>query len=55
MKQLEMNQKGGFLGILLGALASIILRSALIGRGVIRAGDRTIRASEIFNAASSFN
>ena len=50
-----MNQKEGFLEILLGTLASSILRSALIGRGVIRAGDRTIRASEIFNAAPSFN
>ena len=39
-------QKGGFLGILLGALAASMLESALIGRGVIRAGKGTIRAAE---------
>ena len=39
-------QKGGFLGILLGALAANMLGSALIGRGVIRAGKGTIRAAE---------
>ena len=39
-------QKGGFLGILLGALAASMLGSALIGRGVIRAGKGTIRAAE---------
>ena len=41
-------QKGGFLGILLGALAASMLGSALIGRGVIRAGKGTIRAAENF-------
>ena len=39
-------QKGGFLGILLGALAASMLGSALIGRGVIRASKGTIRAAE---------
>ena len=39
-------QKGGFLPMLLGTLAASILGSALTGRGVIRAGDRTIRARE---------
>ena len=34
--------------MLLGTLAASILGSALRGRGVIRAGDSTIRASQDF-------
>ena len=39
-------QKGGFLPMLLGTLAGSILGNALAGRGVIRAGESTIRAGE---------
>ena len=41
-------QKGGFLGILLGILAASMLGSALTGRGLIKAGERTIRGGENF-------
>ena len=41
-------QKGGFLPILLGTLAASILGNALIGRGVIRAGESTIRVGGNF-------
>ena len=41
-------QKGGFLPILLGTLAASMFGSALTGRRVIRAGEGTIRAGEIF-------
>ena len=34
--------------MLLGTLAASLLRSALTGRGVIRAGESTIRACENF-------
>ena len=39
-------QKGGFLGTLLGTLAASLLRSALTGWGVIRPGKGAIRAGE---------
>ena len=39
-------QKGRFLPMLLGTLTARILRSALSGRGVIRAGEEAIRAGE---------
>ena len=38
--------KDGFLPMLLGTLAASILRNALTGKGVIRAGLDTIRATE---------
>ena len=41
-------QKGGFLPMLIGTLAASILGSALTRRGVIRAGEGTIRAGENF-------
>ena len=41
-------QKEGFLPMLLGTLAASMLRSALTGRGVIRAGTVTIRGGENF-------
>ena len=41
-------QKGGFLPMLLGTLAASILRTALTGRGVIRAGEETIKAGQDF-------
>ena len=39
-------QKGGFLPMLLGSLAVSLLGSTLTGKGVVRAGEGTIRASE---------
>ena len=41
-------QKGGFLPMLIGALATTMLGSALTGRRVIRTGEGTIRAGENF-------
>ena len=41
-------QKRGFFQMLLGTLSGSMLRSALTGRGVIRAGEGTVRASENF-------
>ena len=37
-------QRLGFLGMLLGTLGASLLGSALTGRGVIRAGEGTVRA-----------
>ena len=37
-------QRGGFLSMLLGALVASLLGDILSGKGVIRAGERTIRA-----------
>ena len=37
-------KKGRFLSMLLGTLGASLLGNMLAGRGVIRAGDRTIRA-----------
>ena len=39
-------QKGGFLEMLLGTLVASLLGSAFTGRGVIRAGEGTIRVGE---------
>ena len=39
-------QKRGFLSILLGRLAAIILGNSLARKGVIRAGEGTIKAGE---------
>ena len=41
-------QKGGFLGMLLGTLGSSLLGKLLTGKGKIRAGEGTIRAGEKF-------
>ena len=41
-------QKGGFLGMLLGTLGASLLRNLLTGKGTIRAGKGTIRAGENF-------
>ena len=41
-------QKGGFLPMILGTFAASLLGSALTGRGVIRAGERVIRADQSF-------
>ena len=42
------NKKGGFLSLLLGKLAAIILGNSLAGQGVIRAGEGLIRVGETF-------
>ena len=39
-------QKGGFLGMLLGTLCASLLGNKLVGKGVMRAGKETIRAGE---------
>ena len=41
-------QKGGFLGMLLDALGASLLGNMLAGKGVIRAGEETIRAGQDF-------
>ena len=39
-------QKGGFLGMLLGTLGGSLLGNLLTGKNIIRAGKGTIRAGE---------
>ena len=46
IKSKAKEQKGGFLEMLLGTLGASLLGSAFTGRGVIRAGERIIRAGE---------
>ena len=41
-------QKGGFLGMLIGTLAANLLGNLLTGKGSIRAGEQIIRAGENF-------
>ena len=41
-------QKGRFFGMLLGTLGASLLRNMLVGKGVIRAGERMIRAGQNF-------
>ena len=41
-------QKDGFLSVLIGTLSAISLASLLLGKGMIRAGDRVIRARQYF-------
>ena len=48
IKNKTKKQKGGFLSMLLGTLAANILGSALTGKGLIRAGERTIRSGQDF-------
>ena len=42
-------QKSGFLSMLLGALVTSILRNALAGKGVIRAGKGAYKGWGIYN------
>ena len=56
------DQKGRFFGMLLGTLGASLLRNLLTGKGLMRAGERTIRVGEStirsdqdFNAGASFN
>ena len=50
MKKLKMNQKkkGGFLGMLLVKIGASLLGNLLAGKCTIRAGERTIWASQDF-------
>ena len=41
-------QKGDFLSMLLGILGSSLLANLLTGKGTVRAGEDTIRASQDF-------
>ena len=41
-------QKGGFLGILLGTLGASLLENLITGKGAIRAGEVTLRAVHDF-------
>ena len=43
-------QKGGFLGMLLGTLGASLLGNLLTGKAKIRAGEGAIRAGMHFNA-----
>ena len=43
-------QKGGFLGMLLGTLGPILLGTLLTGKGTIKTGEGTIRAGEKFRS-----
>ena len=48
IKNKAKEQKGGFLGMLLGILGANLLGSLLTGKGIIRADEGTIRAGEKF-------
>ena len=52
-------QKGGFLSMLLGTLGALLLGNLLSGKGVVRAGEGTMRIREgikkSINANTSFN
>ena len=41
-------QKGGFLGMLLGTLGASLLGNLLTGKGTIKAGEGTVRAGQDF-------
>ena len=48
IKNEEKEQKGGFLGMLLGTLCATLLGNLLTGKGIIRAGEGKIRAGQGF-------
>ena len=48
IKNEEKEQKGGFLGMLLGTLCASLLGNLLTGKGIIRAGEGKIRAGQSF-------
>ena len=48
IKNEEKEQKGGFLGMILGTLGVSLLEDLLTGKGIIRAGQGTIRAGQDF-------
>ena len=47
-------QKSGFLGVQLGTLCATLLGDLLASKGVIKAGEETIRLGQKFNVTSSF-
>ena len=47
-------QKSGFLGAHLGTLCATLLGDLLASKGVIKAGEETIRLRQEFNVTSSF-
>ena len=48
IKNEEKEQKGGFLGMLLGTLCASLLGNLLTGKGIIIAGEGKIRAGQSF-------
>ena len=48
IKNEEKEQKGGFLGMLLGTLCASLLGNLLTGKGIIRAGEGKIIAGQGF-------
>ena len=48
IKNEEKEQKGGFLGMLLGTLCASLLGNLLTSKGIIRAGEGKIRAGQGF-------
>ena len=48
-------QKGGFLGMLLGTLGAGLLGNMLTGKGMLRAGYGSSIKKKSFNSTSSFN
>ena len=46
IKNEAIEQKGGFLGMLLGTLGASLLGNLLIGKSTIRSGEGTVRAAE---------
>ena len=48
IKNEEKEQKGGFLGMLLGTLCASLLGNLLTGKGIIRAGEGKITAGQGF-------
>ena len=48
IKNKAKEQKGGFLGRLLGTLGASLLGNLLTGKGTVRVGEGTIRAGENF-------
>ena len=47
-------QKGGFIGILLGTLGASLLGNLLMGKGVIRSGEGTAIAGQDFYCHLTF-
>ena len=47
-------QKGGFIGILLGTLGASLLGNLLMGKGVIRSGEGTAIAGQSFYCHLTF-
>ena len=48
IKNAAKEQKGGFLNMLLGTLGASLLENLLTDKAVMRAGESTIRADQVF-------